>query len=101
MHEAANKLWAAMQSFGVQQIAAADRAGAFSRESVNYLSFHQHRFRTTITRLFSSTSFQAKKWTFFLHLFSITSINCPSFLGSFFCTAIRVARLLTGFISTT
>jgi hypothetical protein len=39
----------------------------------NSLSFHQHRQRAILTSLFSSTSRETGKRTFFLYLFSITS----------------------------
>jgi hypothetical protein len=53
-----------------------------SRRSIpahNSLSFHQHRGKRPIGPLFSSTSWKACFRTYFLHLFSITSWNIPSF----------------------
>ncbi|MGA3168033.1 MAG: hypothetical protein ABSF14_18145, partial [Terriglobia bacterium] len=38
----------------------------------NPLYYHQHNGKETITRLFSSTSWQTHKLTFFLHVFSTT-----------------------------
>ena len=45
----------------------------------NYFYYHQHRGIDTVGPLFSSTSWHASLRTYFLHLFSITSWNIPSF----------------------
>jgi hypothetical protein len=43
------------------------------------LYFHQHRQRVILTNLISSTSRETGYRPFFLHLFSLTSPNSPSF----------------------
>ena len=55
-----------------------------SVKSANSIYFHQHRERPEITHLLSSTSPEAYELTFFLHLFSITSRDYPSFFPRVF-----------------
>ena len=56
--------------------------------SINYLSFHQHRGETALTRFLSSTSWRGEKQTFSLYAFSITYRMSASLFNSplFFLT---------------
>ena len=54
-----------------------------------FLTFHQHRERASITHVFSSTSREGSKRTFFLGLFSSTSRDYPSYFPpAFFATSL-------------
>jgi hypothetical protein len=61
------------------------------RHSSHLLPFHQHRDKTLATHLFSSTSCQALKPTFFLHVFSTTSSHYLEFFHPFYFARIADA----------
>ena len=65
----------------------------------NSLSFHQHCQREVLTPFLSSTSRETCKRTFFLHVFSITSPDYPSFPPPAFFHHPATRNKLTIFVS--
>ena len=61
----------------------------------NTLYFHQHRQRVILTRFISSTSRESHFRAFFLHLFSITSPDLPSYFPPAFFMRLATDNKLT------